>query len=37
MVTEQASSANTQALAQEFVQFAIESGVLRWTAASSST
>ena len=30
MVTEQASSANTQALAQEFVQFAIESGVLRF-------
>ena len=30
MVTEQASSANTQALAQEFVQFAVDSGVLRF-------
>jgi orotate phosphoribosyltransferase len=30
MVTGQASSANTQALAQEFVQFAVDSGVLRF-------
>ena len=30
MVTGQASGANTQALAQEFVQFAVDSGVLRF-------
>ncbi len=30
MVTGQASSADTQALAQEFVQFAVDSGVLRF-------
>jgi orotate phosphoribosyltransferase len=30
MVTEQASSAEMQALAQEFVQFAVDSGVLRF-------
>jgi orotate phosphoribosyltransferase len=30
MVTGQASDAHTQALAQEFVQFAVDSGVLRF-------